>query len=437
MRFRLDIENKPALKQKVDLALSGARIFVNCTLYELFENHNYLKEAQKKDKDGNFTDEIIHFADFAAIGSVEYKHKMLEEYPILSNLPQGAITCKSGLIADMKKSLGKTPIEFQEPVYYSKKKPRNSYSYQETFNKIKFSDSKRVFHIDLAKVGLCKFRAEWKRIRFNEEGTIDFTEYCQQSAKEHKQVTVTVSKNNCGEYYICFKMPLVYKPMVKPTSESEVGVDLGVADAAICSDRTKYPNQHFARAEEEHLCALQRKLARQWGYANEEFRQARKLDKTVVPSSGYLSTDLKIKKLNNKIARKRENYNHSITTDIVSKNKLIAVETLDIQGMMDKDKKKSEEKPKDKVKNASISDVAMYQIKNQLSYKSGWYGRKLIAAGQYDPTTKRCHNCGYISDDKPTSIREWDCPNCGAHHDRDFNAADNILYYAKAANGLI
>ena len=119
--------------QKIDDAIHAIYCFYNCTVWEIYNNYACTTE---KFKSGSDT-EKVHFVDFKMIGSVEWKKKMAAEHPQIQNAISSAITCKTGIIADMKRSFGKKPIEFQEPPYYSKRKPRNSYSYQETFGKVK------------------------------------------------------------------------------------------------------------------------------------------------------------------------------------------------------------------------------------------------------------------------------------------------------------
>lgn len=254
--------------QRIDAAIYGIQCFYNCTLYEMFTNHNLLTEHLKKTKEGSSSDEVIHFADYKAIGSVEWKHKVISEHPLIGNTPSSAITCKSGVIADMKKSLGKKPIEYQKPSFYSKDKPRTSYSYQETYNKITASDNRNVLYINLAKVGTCKIRGCYKRLRFDEEGLIDFIEFCKSQSKAGKQITITISKDNCGDYWIVFKLPYVYKPMAKP-NKNTIGVDVGIKDIAILSDGTKYENRKYKANVEMLERKLNRQLCRRQGYKNE------------------------------------------------------------------------------------------------------------------------------------------------------------------------
>lgn len=401
------------IAQKIDAAIYGIQSFYNCTLYEMFSNHNLLTEREKKVKDGDEENGVIHLPDYKAIGSVEWKHKVISEHPVIDNAPSSAITCKSGVIADMKRSLGKKPIEFQKPMFYNKKKPRTSYSYQEGYSKITFSDNDNVAYISLAKIGNCKVRGWNKKIRFDENGTTDFADFCKEQASG-KKVTVTVSKDNCGDYWIVFKLPYVFKSMADKT-EKAVGVDVGVKDLAILSTGTKYENKKFKKKQKGLERKLNRQLARRQGYANEQFRNRLKNGEQIEVSKRYHRTQLRLSRLHRDIARKRNNYNNCVTADIVAKSNFIGVETLNVKGMF---KNRSYAK--------GLADAAMGSVLQMLKYKADWYGRTVQPIDRWAPSSKKCNCCGYIRPTLSTEVREWDCPKCGTHHDRDVNAAINI-----------
>ncbi len=147
-----------------------------------------------------------------------------------------------------------------------------------------------------------------------------------------------------------------------------------------------------------------------------------KKDKTITPSNGSERTKQKIAKLQRKTTRRKENYNNTITKRIVDSSSFIGVETLNITGMF-----------RNKHLAYALSDASMGQILEMIKYKSAWYGRKVQAIDQYTASSKRCHCCGHIEHDFSLSITRWTCPQCGVVHDRDINAAKNILYYALCA----
>ena len=160
-------------------------------------------------------------------------------------------------------------------------------------------------------------------------------------------------------------------------------------------------------------------MSRRQGSSNEEFRDGYKQNKDMIVSKTYQRTQLKLSKLHRKIARKRENYNHNITTKIINTYSFIGIETLNVTGMF-----------RNRHLSNALSDAAMGEILSMLKYKAEWYDRIIQPISQWSPSSKRCSCCGYIRPKLGLHIREWQCPKCGTIHDRDVNAAINILYYA-------
>ena len=371
----------------IDKILHGIRIAYNVTMYEMITNLKNTKET--KDKKENKT---IHFPQFSSMVKKEWLDYLRTNYPAVKEVPAGCLSSSVyGIFScDAKKaweSLGKKPVEFYKPFFYSTKKPRTSYSYQETFSKFSFSDTnKNILYINLNKLGKVKIRGWNQKIRFDENCSKDFASFIKEA-------------NN----------------------KEELGIDVGLKDIAICSNGDKYENKHFAKKEKRHKKILNRQCSRRWGWSNQEFRKARKENPDLTPSKRYEKTMLSMRKLDNKISRKRDLYNHETSLHIVSSATSIAVESLNVKGMMANHRLAY-----------ALSDAAMYDVLNKISYKSTWYNRTITAIGQFDPSSQCCNNCGYQNPlVKKLSVREWDCPCCGSHHDRDINAAKNILWYAK------
>lgn len=405
--------------QKIDEAIYAIQCFHNCIVWKIFNEHQFTTEKKKKSKDKTVPNETVHFLSASQVGNAETRAKIIVEHPIVDAAPSGAIMTKYGVKTDIVKSIGKKPIEYQSPNYYNKKHPRTSYSYQETFGKISCHNNENTLYINLAKIGVCKIRGWNKNIRFDSNGIIDFLSYI--TINKKKQVGITISKDNCGDYWICFKLQNVYKPMKNDNGKS-VGVDVGVKDIAILSDGTKFENKKFKKIEERHLELLQRKLSRRQGWSNQDFRKQHKTDKIIQPSKSYQRTQQKISRLNRKIAQRRTYYNNVITRKIVEDNAFIGVETLNVKGMF-----------KNKHLAKSLADAAIGDILRMLKYKSDWHNRIIQPIDMWIPSSKRCSNCGYIMKSMPLNIRDWTCPQCGVHHDRDINAAKNIKYFALLA----
>lgn len=404
-------------KATISNILEGIRVFYNCTLWEMFNNFECTTEKKKKTKGEKESDGLVHFPNLRTAQTAEWKNRLAKDHPIIDSVPSGAILGNNGCVhADMAKSLGKMPVEFQKPLFYSKRHPRTSYTYQETCGKVEASENNNVLYITLNKLGRCKIRGWNQKIRFDENGSVNFADYCK--AEKKKQITVTISVDTCGDYWICFKLLNVYKP-IKDFHGEAVGIDVGIKDIAILSDETKFENKKFKKAEKRNLKLLNRQMSRRNGWANEQFRAVYKKNPEVSVSKRYEKSKMAKAKLERRIARRRNHWNNIITYQIISEHDAIAVESLNVRGMF-----------RNKHLAYALSDAAMGDILAKLSYKSNWHHKELRQIGRWTPSSKRCSTCGTIKNDLKLSDREWTCRSCKKHHDRDVNAAINILYYA-------
>lgn len=435
----------PAQKQKIEDALTAVRIYHNCLVYDIWNNNLFCTEKPKKASE---TGEKVHFFHTKGAFTKEYKDKLLLTHPIINACPSGALLTNVGLQADIKRELDvKRPIEHQKPSYCGAHRPRTSYTYQETLSKIKPSENPKVLFVELAKIGRVKLRGWNPKLRFENEET-DFVAWAKADPK--KQITVTVSKDTVGDYYLIFLLQNCLKPFAPlPDEAHEVGVDVGIKEIAILSDGEKFPNKTFKKGKKKHQRALNRRLSRRYGPSNEKFRRDAKKNraerkkffaqteqdkgeppKLLQPSKRYAKTRLRHARLNRKIQRRREAWNHEVSRKIVERHSLIALESLNIKGML-----------RNRHLAFALSDVALEKLLRYIEYKAHWHGRTVCAIGQWTPSSKRCSGCGYIYSSrdqyhlKPWNlgIRAWRCPCCHAQHDRDINAARNILYYAKNA----
>lgn len=434
----------PTREQKaaIDDALIAVRVFHNCLVYDMWNNGINLREKRKKNKDGSFSEDILHFPDLKSALSSTYKSQLILQHPIIKKCPQGALTTNVGLKADLKKEFGKLPIEYQKPRYYNERHPRLSYTYQESLSKIHPTDNTNVFRINLAMVGNVKVRGWNQKIRFGNE-KCDFLTWA--SENKDKVITITISRDLVGDYFAVFKIQSCLKPFPERV-ENEIGIDVGIKDIAVCSDGRKYENKKYKKEEKKHQRRLNRQMSRRWGPSNEQYRAERKrshslrkelqndkdasdgLTEQIRPSKGYLRTRLRHARLNRKIMRKRDLWNHIISRRIVEENGIIAVETLNVSGMV-----------RNRHLSYALTDAAFGTLLSEVKYKANWHNRDVREIGKWTPSSKRCSCCGYVynsSDQyqmKPwsLSIRFWNCPVCEVKHDRDINAAKNILYYAK------
>jgi putative transposase len=212
-----------------------------------------------------------------------------------------------------------------------------------------------------------------------------------------KPSTVTVRLDASGRWFVSL---LVEDPTVNPLPQIDkaVGIDAGITSLIATSDGEKVVNpKHFKR--------LRFKL-----------RQAQKaLSRRVKGSNNREKARLEVARVHAAIADQRTDFLHKLTTRLVRENQTIAVEDLAVKNMI-KNHKLAQ----------AIADASWSELVRQLEYKAAWYGRTLVKIDRWFPSSKRCGNCGHVVDKLPLDIREWDCPECGTHHDRDINAAQNI-----------
>lgn len=213
-----------------------------------------------------------------------------------------------------------------------------------------------------------------------------------------KPKQITVSKE-ADKYYISILFDNK-RNNVKKTKK--VGIDLGIKDFAIFSDGTKISNPKLLIQSEKQLTKLQRRLSRCKKGSNR-----RKVAK------------FKVSRCYQKIKNQRQDFLHKLTTAIAKQYKYVAIENLSVSNMV-----------RNHCLAKSISDVAWGEFRRQLEYKMNWYGGELKVIGRFEPSSKTCSKCGLIKKDLTLSDREWTCEKCGTKHDRDINAAKNILNFS-------
>ncbi len=215
--------------------------------------------------------------------------------------------------------------------------------------------------------------------------------------KGAKPSSVTVSKDTAGRYFVSILVEEDIKPL--PVVNKQVGLDLGLKSMVILSTGQTVGNPKFWNIDEKKLARAQRRLS-----------------KKKKGSKNRNKARLKVARLHARISDRRHDYQHKLSTQLIRENQTVCVESLQVKNMV-----------KNHCLAKAISDVGWSEFIRQLEYKAQWYGRTLVKIDKFYPSSKRCFDCGHVLSSLTLDVRSWTCPQCGVVHDRDINAAKNIL----------
>ncbi len=209
--------------------------------------------------------------------------------------------------------------------------------------------------------------------------------------------TVTVSKDQAGRYFVSCLCE--FEPTLLPVTDKKVGIDVGIKDLFVTSDGFKLGNPRHTAKYAAKLAKYQRRLA-----------------KKKLGSKNRLKAKVKVARIHAKISDCRLDNLHKLSHRLVNENQVICAENLAVKNMIKNPKLAK-----------AITDASWGEFTRQLAYKANWTGRTYVEIDPFFPSSKRCSCCGFVKDKLPLNVRSWECPECGATHDRDLNAARNIL----------
>ncbi|QTR45043.1 transposase [Thiothrix litoralis] len=209
--------------------------------------------------------------------------------------------------------------------------------------------------------------------------------------------TVTVSKDQAGRYFVSCLCE--FEPTLLPVTDKKAGIDVGIKDLFVTSDGFKSGNPGHTAQHAAKLAKYQRRLA-----------------KKKRGSKNRLKAKRKVVRVHAKISDCRSDNLHKLSRRLINENQVICAENLAVKNMIKHPKLAKH-----------IADASWGEFTRQLEYKAHWAGRTYVEIDRFFPSSKRCNGCGFVKANMPLDVRSWKCPECGATHDRDVNAARNIL----------
>lgn len=310
------------------------------------------------------------------------------------NNPKPKVITKSDLIADKPwlndvsaAAIQQKIRDFQETSKQFFSKTRKKKIHRPSFKKKSRNQSYRLPNQ--------KFSIKENKIRLEKIGWVKMS-VDRIIPDDSKILSCTVSKNCCNQYFVSISIDVAI--CHKPKTGKSVGVDLGLKFFATLSDNTIIDNIKFFREKQSEIAKAQRYLSRKRKGSNR-----------------YRKNRLRIARLHNRIANRRNYFLHNITTFLVDNYDVICIEDLNVSGMLSNHKLSK-----------AISDTSFSMFRSMLEYKCDWYGKKLIVIDRFFPSSKTCSRCGWKKEDLTLSDRVFECKNCGTQIDRDLNAAINI-----------
>lgn len=381
--YKVEINPTEIQKQKINQSIGICRwlynqyLWKNKQLYEQFKNN----EIDKKEcfMSANDFDKYIN-----------NEVKVLEEYSWINNCGSKA----------RKKAIQNAEISYKRFFKGQSRFPRFKKKNKSNIGLYFPKNNKTDWKIERHKINIPTLK--W--VRLKEFGYIPCN---------NKVVSGTVSVKS-GRYYVSVLIETDDENVITNNCEG-IGVDLGLKEFAICSNGNRYKNINKTKEVirlEKKLLREQRKLSRKY----ESLKIRNKIEKEVATRQNIQKQIVKVQKLHQRLSNIRNDYINKIISELLKQNpSYITIEDLNVRGMM-----------KNKHLSKAISKQCFYAFRNKFEYKCKWNGIELRIADRFYPSSKTCNDCGAVNKGLQLSDREWVCQECGAVHDRDFNASLNL-----------
>ncbi|KFI22874.1 RNA-guided endonuclease InsQ/TnpB family protein [Nitrosococcus oceani] len=214
---------------------------------------------------------------------------------------------------------------------------------------------------------------------------------------------VTVSKDPAGHYFVSMACEVTIVPL--PARRNALGVDVGVKDIAITSEGWKSGAPKYTDRYARQLKRAQRRLSKRQKGSGRRYQQRQR-----------------VARIHARIKDSRRDFLHQISSKLINENQVICLEDLHIKGML-----------RNRRLSKAIADCGLYELRRQIEYKAAWTGRDVLIVDRWAPTSKTCSACGTVQESMALKVRAWTC-GCGASHDRDINAAKNVLFFGTAGS---
>ena len=219
----------------------------------------------------------------------------------------------------------------------------------------------------------------------------------------------TLSKTKSGNYFLSILVELPQEEIIRFKQTNEyVGIDIGVKNFVITSDGEVFENKHFFKSQEKKIAKIQRQLSKKQKGSNNRNKQC-----------------VKVAKAFERLTNQKEAYIHSVVNNLLTYYDMVFMEDLNVKGMLKNHKLAK-----------AIQEVGFYTFKQVLEDKARNNSKEVVFVGRFYPSSKTCHKCGYMNRELTLNDREWTCTVCGEHHDRDLNAAINILMEGERIIGV-